>query len=232
MFNRTVRSRVIDPEAVDACLELISGMEKDIVDLMANDKVDRAIMHAEMDTRKAEVALQKSMEQLTADNWFQTRKDAKKKKEMAKYAERGEDIPEDLLQNNEADKPFAKEKGKGKQQQQQDKRGKKRGADGVEAGNKKKKPKKGDDNDDEPEDDGKFARVAARGYKAAVKRGEINERAEHAKMKASIKKAKKQKKQGNETFLQKMKQIENENLRTGKKRSKNQFKSTKRYKRR
>jgi hypothetical protein len=207
---RTARSRVIDPEAIEACRELIEGMEKDILEVLANDKVDRALMHAEIDTQKAEEALKKSVDQL-ASNWFQTKKDAKAKREMARLADRGE-LPE----------PNGKDT-------KQDKRGKKRGAEEPEDG-KKKKQMKGDEEESEPrEDDGRYARSAARGYKHALRRGDIDEQAEHAKAKAAKKKRAPKKLS---SFERKMKEIENEKPHTGKKRSKNQFKSAKKFKRR
>lgn len=204
-YKRAARSRVIDPEAIAACAELIAGMEEDILDLVANEKVDRALMYAEMDTKKAEESLRKETERLANRNtWFQTKDEAKARRQLAK--EGGD--PKEL---NGKDKN-KKQKGK-------------RGADDEAGGKRKKaKPDQGGE-DDEPKDRGEAARAAKRSLRAAKRRGEVdeNENARAANKKKGPRKM--------TNFEKKMKALENEKLGTGKKRSKNQFKSSKRYKR-
>jgi len=226
----TARSRVIDPEAIEACMELIDGMEKDLQDLLANERVDRALMHAEMDTRKAEESLKKEANEL--GTWFQSRQEARSKKELAKLAENGQ-LPPGAATNGKTGDNKTKGKdwkdwkdGKDGKKGAEKEKGKKRGADEEKGGKKKKKQKKGGD-DEEVEGPG-FARAAAKGYKAAVRRGEINERRDFLKAKAEKRRNKAAKMTD---FERKMKELENQTLKTGKKRSKNSFKSAKKFKR-
>jgi hypothetical protein len=208
------RSRVIDPEAISACMEMIAGMEGDITDLVANERVDRALMYAEMDTQKAEESLKKDMGKLSS-NWFQTKQEAKTKKQQAKLGDKGElDAGKETKGKGKDNKPTGNQKEKGK-----------RGAE-SDSGSRKKQKVSAEDTD-ELKDNGDFARQAKRSYKAAKRRGEVNERAEL--MNARNEKRKGVPKLTN--FEKKMKKLETEKPQTGKKRSKNQFKSSKRYKR-
>ena len=219
------RSRVIDPEAITACMGLIVGMEEDILDLVASEKVDRALMHAEMDTQKAEDSLKRDADKLTS-NWFQTKDEAKAKRQLAKHGDKEGGL--DLAKES---KGMGTDRSKGKEGDQ-----KRKGKRGVEGGDNSSRKKQrlnsggGEDNDDEPRDRGQIARLAKRSYKAAKRRGDVDEHAEHLKAKKSAKKRAAGPKLTN--FEKKMKKLETEKVQTGKKRSKNQFKSSKRYKRR
>lgn len=193
-------------------------MEEDIEDLVANEKADRALMYAEMDTMKAEESLKKETEKMAKSSWFQTKDQTKEKKKLVKGGDPG-------AANGGKDAKGKKDNQKGKKDSLQ--KGK-RGAEDS-AGGKKKKAKHSHEEGGEeqaPKDNGQFAKAAKRSYKAAIRRGEVTEQDESK----NAKKKKGPRKMTN--FEKKMKQLENEKLGTGKKRSKNQFKSSKKYKRR
>ncbi len=207
---------MIDTEAIEASTALIGDLEQDIEDLIEEAKVDRALMHAEMDTKKAEDAIFGNKGK--SGKWFRSKEETSEKRRLVKHTERllgdlppGVKPPQELL-----------DRVKNLQQEE-----KKRKAEEEMAKLQKKKQKKGAN--EEPKDNGNLARKIGKSYKKAVQRGEIDERAELIKSKMEKKRNKGPKES---TFERKMREIETEVIKTGNKKSKNKFKSAARYNRR
>lgn len=208
---------MIDPEAIEASRALIEDLEQDIQDLIEEAKVDRALMHAEMDTKKAEDAIFGNKEK--SGKWFRSKEETSEKRRLVKQTERllgdlppGVKPPQELIDRV---KHLQQEEKKRKAEEQMAKL------------QKKKQKKKGADED--TKDNGNLARKIGKSYKKAVQRGEINERAESIKSKMEKKRNKGPKESA---FERKMREIETEVLKTGNKKSKNKFKSAARYNRR